>query len=183
VGSSLPLHEVREDEPDLLGVFLIGAHQEIFGDMHNLFGDTDAVNVELTAEGGYPCSMESRHGDTVEELLRHVEFEPAQLLGRYRDKIATAGLRGPRSRPSTCGSSQAGSRATPTSRSRRRENRPHRPWRHGYGHGAEPPPSGSESVPSRPEVTITHSPEAECKYVDITLCPSESLLSNQGEFL
>jgi arginine decarboxylase len=93
-GSSLQLHDVRENAPYLLGVFLIGASQEIFGDMHNLFGDTDAVNVELTAEGGYRCLMEPRHGDTVEELLRHVEFEPAQLLARYRDKIATAGLRG-----------------------------------------------------------------------------------------
>jgi arginine decarboxylase len=91
VESSLPLHEVREDEPYLLGIFLIGAYQEILGDMHNLFGDTDAVNVELTADGGYRL-VEPRHGDTVEELLRYVEFDPAQLLARYRDKIAAAGL-------------------------------------------------------------------------------------------
>jgi len=91
VESSLPLHEVREDEPYLLGIFLIGAYQEILGDMHNLFGDTDAVNVELTAAGGYRL-VEPRHGDTVEELLRYVEFAPAQLLARYRDKIAAAGL-------------------------------------------------------------------------------------------
>jgi arginine decarboxylase len=91
VESSLPLHEVREDEPYLLGIFLIGAYQEILGDMHNLFGDTDAVNVELTADGGYRL-VEPRHGDTVEELLRYVEFDPAQLLARYRDKISAAGL-------------------------------------------------------------------------------------------
>ena len=91
VESSLPLHEVREGEPYLLGIFLIGAYQEILGDMHNLFGDTDAVNVELTADGGYRL-VEPRHGDTVEELLRYVEFDPAQLLARYRDKIAAAGL-------------------------------------------------------------------------------------------
>ena len=61
VESSLPLHEVREDEPYLLGIFLIGAYQEILGDMHNLFGDTDAVNVELTADGCYRL-VEPRHG-------------------------------------------------------------------------------------------------------------------------
>ena len=91
VESSLPLHALREDEPYLLGIFLIGAYQEILGDMHNLFGDTDAVNVELTPGGGYRL-VEPRHGDTVEELLRYVEFDPAQLLARYRDKIAAAGL-------------------------------------------------------------------------------------------
>jgi arginine decarboxylase len=91
VESSLPLHALRAGEPYLLGIFLIGAYQEILGDMHNLFGDTDAVNVELTADGGYRL-VEPRHGDTVEELLRYVEFDPAQLLARYRDKIAAAGL-------------------------------------------------------------------------------------------
>jgi arginine decarboxylase len=91
VESSLPLHAFRDEEPYLLGIFLIGAYQEILGDMHNLFGDTDAVNVELTAGGGYRL-VEPRHGDTVEELLRYVEFDPAQLLARYRDKIAAAGL-------------------------------------------------------------------------------------------
>ena len=91
VESSLPLHALRADEPYLLGIFLIGAYQEILGDMHNLFGDTDAVNVELTATGGYRL-VEPRHGDTVEELLRYVEFDPAQLLARYRHKIAAAGL-------------------------------------------------------------------------------------------
>jgi arginine decarboxylase len=91
VESSLPLHALRAGEPYLLGIFLIGAYQEILGDMHNLFGDTDAVNVELTPDGGYRL-VEPRHGDTVEELLRYVEFDPAQLLARYREKIAAAGL-------------------------------------------------------------------------------------------
>jgi arginine decarboxylase len=91
VESSLPLHGLREAEPYLLGIFLVGAYQEILGDMHNLFGDTDAVNVELTSDGGYRL-VEPRHGDTVEELLRYVEFDTAQLLARYHDKIAAAGL-------------------------------------------------------------------------------------------
>ena len=91
IESSLPVHALRADEPYLLGFFLLGAYQEILGDMHNLFGDTDAVNVALTDSGDYRL-VEPRHGDTVEELLRYVEFEPKQLLVRYREKLAAAGL-------------------------------------------------------------------------------------------
>jgi arginine decarboxylase len=91
VESSLQVHGIRESEPYLLGIFLLGAYQEILGDMHNLFGDTDAVNVELTPAGGYRL-VEPRHGDTVEELLRYVEFEPKQLMERYREKISQAEL-------------------------------------------------------------------------------------------
>ncbi len=91
IESSLPVHGVRDSEPYLLGIFLLGAYQEILGDMHNLFGDTDAVNVELTPAGGYRL-LEPRHGDTVDELLRYVEFEPEQLMERYREKITQAEL-------------------------------------------------------------------------------------------
>ncbi len=87
IESSLPLHGLRQGEPYLLGVFLIGAYQEILGDMHNLFGDTDAVNVELTSDGGHRLLAPQR-GDTVEELLRYVHFEPEALLAQYRSKIA-----------------------------------------------------------------------------------------------
>jgi arginine decarboxylase len=91
VESSLPVHAVKEGEPYLLGFFLLGAYQEILGDMHNLFGDTDAVNVELTETGAVRL-IEPRHGDTVDTLLRYVEFNPTRLLASYRDKIAAAGL-------------------------------------------------------------------------------------------
>ncbi len=91
IESSLPVHEVHFDEPYLLGFFLLGAYQEILGDMHNLFGDTDAVNVELTEEGGYRL-RQPRHGDTIEELLRYVEMRPSVLLDNYRDKMRAAGL-------------------------------------------------------------------------------------------
>jgi arginine decarboxylase len=91
VESTLPVHALKDDEIYLLGFFLLGAYQEILGDMHNLFGDTDAVNVELTPDGGYRL-VESRHGDTVDKLLRYVEFEPKRLMGRYREKILQAEL-------------------------------------------------------------------------------------------
>ena len=59
--------------------------------MHNLFGDTAAVNVELTEDGGYRL-VEPARGDTVTDLLRYVGFEPEALRVAYREKIATAGL-------------------------------------------------------------------------------------------
>jgi arginine decarboxylase len=93
VESTLPVHAVAGDENYLLGFFLVGAYQEILGDMHNLFGDTDAVNVELDADGGYRL-VDPRHGDSVDELLRYVEFEPKRLMARYREKINAAGLAG-----------------------------------------------------------------------------------------
>jgi arginine decarboxylase len=93
VETSLPVHAIRADEPYLLGFFLVSAYQEILGDMHNLFGDTDAVNVELSADGSYRL-VDARHGDTVDELLRYVEFEPKRLMARYREKITAAGLTG-----------------------------------------------------------------------------------------
>jgi arginine decarboxylase len=89
--STLPVHAVREGENYLLGFFLLGAYQEILGDMHNLFGDTDAVNVELDDDGGYRL-VDPRHGDSVDELLRYVEFDPKCLMARYREKLNAAGL-------------------------------------------------------------------------------------------
>ena len=91
IESSLPVHDIRGREDYLLGFFLLGAYQEILGDMHNLFGDTDAVNVELTEQGGYRL-VEPHHGDTVDELLRYVEIMPSRLLASYRQKIAAAGM-------------------------------------------------------------------------------------------
>jgi len=93
VESTLPVHAVQADETYLLGFFLLGAYQEILGDMHNLFGDTDAVNVEFDAAGGYRL-VDPRHADTVDELLRYVEFEPKRLMARYREKLNAAGLKG-----------------------------------------------------------------------------------------
>ncbi|GAB4351405.1 MAG: arginine decarboxylase [Gammaproteobacteria bacterium] len=91
VDSTLPLHELREGEPYLLGIFLVGAYQEILGDMHNLFGDTCSVNVEMDESGGYRL-CEAMQGDTTSDLLRYVHFDPDQLLESYRDQIASADL-------------------------------------------------------------------------------------------
>ena len=91
VESTLPVHPYRPGDEYLLGVFLVGAYQEILGDMHNLFGDTDAVNVTLTADGGYRLSQPER-GDTIDELLRYVHFDTDALRSAYHDKVAAAAL-------------------------------------------------------------------------------------------
>ena len=89
--SSLPLHALRDGEPYRLGIFLLGAYQEILGDMHNLFGDTNAVDVHIDAEGRHHLSHIQR-GDTVDAVLRHVHFATDELLASYRAQLAAAQL-------------------------------------------------------------------------------------------
>jgi arginine decarboxylase len=91
VETTLPLHRLKDGEPYLLGIFMVGAYQEILGDMHNLFGDTDSVHVELTGDGGYRLT-EALKGDDVDSVLRYVHFDPESLLDAYREKVARADL-------------------------------------------------------------------------------------------
>jgi arginine decarboxylase len=85
---SLELHPVSDDEPYILGIFLTGAYQEILGDLHNLFGDTNAVHVRLT-EQGYEIT-DLVHGDTVTEVLNYVQFHATDLLAAFRRKVSGA---------------------------------------------------------------------------------------------
>jgi len=85
---SLELHPVIEEEPYILGIFLTGAYQEILGDLHNLFGDTNAVHVRLT-EHGYEVT-DLVHGDTVTEVLNYVQFHASDLLATFRRKVGKA---------------------------------------------------------------------------------------------
>jgi arginine decarboxylase len=87
---SLPLHEVRAGEPYVLGILLSGAYQEILGDLHNLFGDTNAVHVRLS-EDGYEIT-DLVHGDTTTEVLEYVQFDPRALVATFRRKVQKAGL-------------------------------------------------------------------------------------------
>lgn len=89
VEATLPLHAIQPGKPYLLGIFMVGAYQEILGDMHNLFGDTDSVNVELLPDGSHRLTQPQR-GDTVESVLRYVHFNAEDLLAAYRAKIAAA---------------------------------------------------------------------------------------------
>ncbi|WBG65294.1 arginine decarboxylase [Pseudomonas citronellolis] len=91
IETSLPVHDVKEGEDYLIGVFLVGAYQEILGDMHNLFGDTDSVNVYQNADGSFHHAGIETH-DTIEDMLRYVHLSPEELMTHYRDKVAGAKL-------------------------------------------------------------------------------------------
>jgi arginine decarboxylase len=88
---SLPVHTVRADEEYLLAVLMVGAYQEILGDLHNLFGDTGSVDVYLSRSGEPVLGM-PRGGDSAEQLLAYVHFAPDELRASYARKIAAAGL-------------------------------------------------------------------------------------------
>jgi arginine decarboxylase len=89
--TTLPLHERRPGEPYLIGIFLVGAYQEILGDMHNLFGDTHSVNVELNGKGGFRL-VDLMRGDGADELLRYVHIDPEELKRAYHKKLLEARL-------------------------------------------------------------------------------------------
>jgi arginine decarboxylase len=86
--ASLELHPYKDEEPYILGIFLTGAYQEILGDLHNLFGDTNAVHVRLK-DDGYEIT-DLVHGDTVTEVLTYVQFHGSDLLATFRRKVARA---------------------------------------------------------------------------------------------
>jgi arginine decarboxylase len=89
IETSLPVHELREGEDYVLAIFLVGAYQEILGDMHNLFGDTDSVNIYQNSDGSaYHAGIETH--DTIEDMLRYVHLSPEELMTHYRDKVASA---------------------------------------------------------------------------------------------
>jgi arginine decarboxylase len=78
VGHVLPLHKLKKEEPYYLGVFLVGAYQEILGDMHNLFGDTNAAHISVK-DGKYNIDQ-IFDGETVEEVLDYVQYNPKKLV-------------------------------------------------------------------------------------------------------
>jgi arginine decarboxylase len=88
VKRTLPLHSVN-GEPYYLGVFLVGAYQEILGDLHNLFGDTHAVHVSLDDNGSVVLDAVVK-GDTVREVLDYVEFDANVLVGKLRTDVELA---------------------------------------------------------------------------------------------
>ncbi|MCL2038979.1 MAG: biosynthetic arginine decarboxylase [Bacteroidetes bacterium] len=76
--SSLPAHTFNPDNPYYIGVFLVGAYQEILGDLHNLFGDTNAVHINVT-EKGYDI-VQVIDGETIAEVLEYVQYKPKKLV-------------------------------------------------------------------------------------------------------
>jgi len=88
VKDDLELHALNDDEY-YLGIFLVGAYQEILGDLHNLFGDTHAIQVSLAPGGGYLIDRVVE-GDTVTEVLNYVAFNKDDLIAKIRMKAELA---------------------------------------------------------------------------------------------
>ena len=84
----LPLHPVKAGEHYYIGVFLVGAYQEILGNMHNLFGDTNAVHVSVE-EDGYTIDK-TIDGETVADVLEYVQYDPKRLLRRLETWVERA---------------------------------------------------------------------------------------------
>ncbi len=90
ISNSLPVHALKPSEPYYIGVFLVGAYQEILGDLHNLFGDTSAVHIDV-----YPDRYEIDRiidGETVAEVLDYVQFSPKALV-RNVERWVTAAMK------------------------------------------------------------------------------------------
>ena len=86
--SYIPLHPVRAGEHYYIGVFLVGAYQEILGNMHNLFGDTNAVHISVNSEG-YTIDQ-LIDGETVADVLEYVQYDPKKLVRRLEIWVSKA---------------------------------------------------------------------------------------------
>lgn len=89
--TSLPVAEQNSADGALYGFFLVGAYQEILGDNHNLFGETDTVDVEVTPSGNIEFSHAEK-GDNVESVLKGVHFSAEQLLVSYEQRLMQLAL-------------------------------------------------------------------------------------------
>ena len=84
----IPLHRFKQGEKYYIGVFLVGAYQEILGNMHNLFGDTNAVHISVNADG-YTIDK-TIDGETVADVLEYVQYDPKRLVRRLESWASRA---------------------------------------------------------------------------------------------
>ena len=84
----LPVHPLKPGEPYYIGVFLVGAYQEILGDMHNLFGDTNAVHIKI--KGDKYVIDKIIEGETVADVLEYVQFNPKRMARAIEVWVAGA---------------------------------------------------------------------------------------------
>lgn len=90
IAKTLPVHEIDSKQPYLIGFFMVGAYQEILGDMHNLFGDTHSINIELDDKGYHFYDLQE--GEHVSDLLDYVHISSEDLKTAYRKKLANSPL-------------------------------------------------------------------------------------------
>ncbi|MDN5679607.1 MAG: biosynthetic arginine decarboxylase [Ewingella sp.] len=91
VATTMPMPPYDPENPPVLGFFMVGAYQEILGNMHNLFGDTAAVDVFVFPDGSIEV-QQSDDGDTVADMLEYVQLDPNVLLARFRDQVKETDL-------------------------------------------------------------------------------------------
>ena len=89
VSRALPVHTLPDDTPYYMGVFFVGAYQETLGDLHNLFGDTNVVTIELREDGGFDL-LHEQEGDTISEVMSYVEFDPQDCVAAFRKMVDEA---------------------------------------------------------------------------------------------
>ncbi|MEY4675172.1 MAG: arginine decarboxylase [Planctomycetota bacterium] len=89
VKSVLEVHPYTQGKPYYLAMFLVGAYQEILGDLHNLFGDTNAIHVSMDEEHGYRIERVIE-GDSVSEVLAYVQYDKQELVRRMRYRMESA---------------------------------------------------------------------------------------------
>lgn len=89
VSNTLPVHDLRAAEDYYLGVFFVGAYQETLGDLHNLFGDTNVVTIELRDDGSFEL-MHEQDGDTISEVLSYVEYDPRLMVNNFKKTVESA---------------------------------------------------------------------------------------------
>ncbi|MDU3394900.1 MAG: biosynthetic arginine decarboxylase [Klebsiella oxytoca] len=91
IATTMPMPEYDPENPPMLGFFMVGAYQEILGNMHNLFGDTEAVDVFVFPDGSVEVEL-SDEGDTVADMLQYVQLDPNTLLTQFRDQVKKTDL-------------------------------------------------------------------------------------------
>lgn len=91
IASTMPMPEYDPEDPPMLGFFMVGAYQEILGNMHNLFGDTEAVNVYVADDGSVNVEL-SDEGDTVADMLQYVQLDPQELLALFRHQVQSSDI-------------------------------------------------------------------------------------------
>jgi len=84
----LELHSLKDHNPYYLGMFLVGAYQEIMGNMHNLFGGTNVVHIQMTSQG-YEIEQVVK-GDTVSEVLGYLQYDGQDLVETIRRRTEQA---------------------------------------------------------------------------------------------
>ncbi|MFV9996625.1 MAG: biosynthetic arginine decarboxylase [Arsenophonus endosymbiont of Dermacentor nuttalli] len=91
IAATMPIPNYDPDEPPMIGFFMVGAYQEILGNMHNLFGDTAAIDVYIENSGEVRY-LQSEEGDSVANMLHYVKLDPKMLLTLFRDQVNSKDL-------------------------------------------------------------------------------------------